>query len=68
MNEVSSSADSASKDEEKEKKLAKHQKPDLKKSKSYGAPSTQDYVPQKQKFKHSLSVVPNSSKNSKGMH
>ena len=54
------------KDERKELKAVKSQKPDLKKSKSYGAPSTTEYIPSKQKVKHSFSVVPSASQNSKG--
>ena len=58
---------SSKRDQVKEQKAAMPQKPDLKKSKSYGAPSTLDYAPPKQKVKHSLSATPNSAKNSKGM-
>ena len=54
-------------EERKDKKgKVKYQKPDLKKSKSYGAPSMRDYVPSKPKFKQCLSVDPSFSKDSKG--
>ena len=58
--------DSNQKEDTKDQKATKPHKPDLKKSKSYGLPSTLEYAPPKQKFKHSLSAVPNSSKNPKG--
>jgi len=56
------------KEETKDQKATNPQRPDLKKSKSYGITSTVEYAPPKQKFKHSLSAVPNSSKNSKALN